>query len=231
MESATQNDAARADFSSLSLTAGEEVTITHSFTAGAAVEDPVIRMQIGAPSDGVTGNTITVSNLSFGTLEGDLETVKTIDSFSVGRTADDYSWGTYNGTDEDNELGVGNIWTNDGSLFYRIDQGGSTDWHNKLYMSMSLPADSYFTVEITGKATKPVSCGFFLNPAGSWDPRVSEKIDFTTEEQTFTFETTETLILDMDFEMLFQFGSAELVNLGDVTIEITGITIYQRSIV
>ena len=97
-------------------------------------------------------------------------------------------------------------------------------------MALTLPSDSYFTVEITGKASKPVSCGFFLNPSGSWDPRVSEGIDFTTEEQTFTFETTDTLILDMDFEMLFQFGSADLANLGEVTIEITGITIYQRSV-
>lgn len=231
VESATQNDAARADFNGLSLAAGEEVTITHTFTAGATVEDPVIRMQIGNPSDGVTSNTITVTNLEFGKLEGDLETVKTIDSFSVGRSADDYSWGVYNGTDEDNELGVGTIWTEDGSLFYRIDQGGTTDWHNKLYMNLTLPSDSYFTVEITGKATKPVNCGFFLNPAGNWDPRVSDGIDFTTEEQTFTFETTDTLILDMDFEMLFQFGSADLANMGEVTVEISDITIYQRSVV
>lgn len=231
VESATQNDAARADFNGLTLTAGEEVTITHSFTAGASVEDPVIRMQIGNPSDGVTSNTITVSNLEFGKLEGDLETVKTIDSFSTARSADDYSWGVYNGTDEDNELGVGTIWTEDGSLFYRIDQGGTTDWHNKLYMNLSLPADSYFTVEITGKATKPVNCGFFLNPAGNWDPRVSDGIDFTTEEQTFTFETTDTLILDMDFELLFQFGSGDLANMGEVTVEISNITIYQRSVV
>lgn len=230
VESATQNDAARADFNSISLNAGEEITVTHTFVAGGSVSDPVIRMQIGNPSDGVTANTITVSNLEFGKVEGDRETVKTIDSFSVPRTADDYSWGTYNGTDEDNDRGVGTIWTEDGSLFYRIDQGGTTDWYNKLYMNLNLPADSYFTVEIKAKASKPVSCGFFLNPAGSWDPRVSESIDFTTEEQTFTFDTTDTLILDMDFEMLFQFGSAELADMGEVTIEFTGITIYQRSV-
>ena len=85
-------------------------------------------------------------------------------------------------------------------------------------------------VEITGKASKPVSCGFFLNPSGSWDPRVSEGIDFTTEEQTFSFDTTDTLILDMPFEMLFQFGSADLAEMGDVTIEISNITILQRSV-
>ena len=62
---------------------------------------------------------------------------------------------------------------------------------------------------------------------GNWDPRLSEKIDFTTEEQTFTFTTADTLITDMNFEMLFQFGSEETANLGEVTIEFTSIVIYQ----
>ena len=231
VESSTLADQARANFNGLSLKAGEETTITKQFTAENAVDDPVIRMQIGNPAEGVTGNTITVTAVEFGKLEGDLETHKTIDSFSTARTdAEDYTWGVYNGTDEDNELGVGTIWTEGGKLYYRIDQGGTVDWHNKLYMNLDLPADSYFTVEITGKATAPVSCGFFLNPAGSWDPRVSEGIDFTTEEQTFTFDTTDTLIMDMPFEMLFQFGSADLAAMGEVTVELSSITIYQRSV-
>ena len=239
VESATQNDAARANFNGLSVGAGEEIVITNTFTAENSVDDPVIRMQIGNPSGGAASNTLTVSNMEFGKMEGDLETVKTIDSFSVSHAGDanpNCLWTTYNGTDEDNDRGVGTIWTQDGSLFYRIDQGGSVDWHNKLIFGhsnnlLTLPADSYFTVEITAKASKPVSCGFFLNPMGGWDPRISEGIDFTTEEQTFTFETTDTLILDMDFEMLFQFGSNTLPDLGEVTIEFTNITIYQRSIV
>ncbi len=231
VESSTLADQARANFNGLSLKAGEETTVTKQFTAENAVEDPVIRMQIGNPAEGVTANTITVTAVEFGKLEGDLETHKTIDSFSTVRAdAEDYTWGVYNGTDEDNELGVGTIWTEGGKLYYRIDQGGTVDWHNKLYMNLDLPADSYFTVEITGKATAPVSCGFFLNPAGSWDPRVSEGIDFTTEEQTFTFDTTDTLIMDMPFEMLFQFGSADLAAMGEVTVELSSITIYQRSV-
>ena len=231
VESASMADKARANFNGLALNAGEETVITQTFTAENSVDDPVIRMQIGNPAEGVTGNTITVTAVEFGKLEGDLETHKTIDSFSTARTdAEDYTWGVYNGTDEDNELGVGTIWTEGGKLYYRIDQGGTVDWHNKLYMNLDLPADSYFTVEITGKATAPVSCGFFLNPAGSWDPRVSEGIDFTTEEQTFTFDTTDTLIMDMPFEMLFQFGSADLAAMGEVTVELSSITIYQRSV-
>lgn len=34
----------------------------------------------------------------------------------------------------------------------------------------------------------------------------------------------------MDFEMLFQFGSAETAALGEVTVEISDITILQRSV-
>ena len=230
VESQSLYHEARVNFNGLNAAAGEDVVVSAVFTADRDVSDPVIRLQIGNAPDGVSANKITVKDLVFGTVEGDKETVKTTDSFSVPFTGDAYSWGTFNATDEDNERGVGTIWTENGSLFYRIDQGGVTDWHNKLYMNLTLPADSYFTVQITGKASKPVSCGFFLNPSGSCDPRVSEGIDFTTEEQTFSFNTTDTLILDMPFEMLFQFGSAALAEMGDVTIEISNITILQRSV-
>ena len=230
VESLSLYHEARVNFNGLNAAPGEDVVVSAVFTADRDISDPVIRLQIGNAPEGAASNKITIKDLVFGTVEGDKETVKTIDSFSVPFTGDAYSWGTFNATDEDNERGVGSIWTEDGSLFYRIDQGGVTDWHNKLYMNLTLPADSYFTVQITGKASKPVSCGFFLNPSGSWDPRVSEGIDFTTEEQTFSFDTTDTLILDMPFEMLFQFGSADLAEMGDVTIEISNITILQRSV-
>ena len=239
VESASQADKARANFNSIALNADEEMVVTNVFDAEAAVEDPVIRLQLGAASDGVTSNKVTVTNLEFGTVSGDLDTEKTIDYFGQSIAADaspDLLWTVYNGTDEDNDLGVGTIWTENNSLFYRIDQGGSVDWHNKLIFGhkdhpLTLPADSYFTVEITAKATQPVSCGFYLNPLGGWDPRISKSIDLTTEEQTFTFETTDPLITDMDFEMLFQFGSADTAALGETTIEISNITIWQRSII
>ncbi len=239
VESAARAHEARANFSGFAVNAGEEIVVTNVFTAENSVEDPVIRLQIGTPSEGVSSNTIRISNLTFGKVEGDMETVKTSHAFGMSTTLNanpDCLWTTFNGTDEDNELGVGTIWTEDGKLFYRIDQGGTVDWHNKLIFghrdnTLNLPADAYFTVKITAKASQNVSCGFFLNPVGSWDPRVADRIDFTTEEQTFTFKTTEALIMDMDFEMLFQFGSAETAALGSVTIEITDITIYQESIV
>ena len=238
VESATQEWANRVYFGSLNAVAGEDVIVTGVFTAEQAIADPVIRLQIGNPGDGVTNNVIVIDDVVFGKLEGDKETNKTIHAFhpfgagTANGTNPHFPWGTFNGTDEDNELGVGTIWMENGSLFYRIDQGGFTDWHNKLYCGygenpLVLKADSYYTVEITVKASKNVSCSFFLNPLGNWDPRLSEGMDITTEEKTFTFTTTDTLVTDMNFEMLFQFGSEGTAALGEVTIEFVSIRIYQ----
>ena len=238
VESASQEWANRVYFGSLNATAGEDVIVSGVFTAEQAIADPVIRLQIGNPGDGVTSNVIVIDDVVFGKLEGDKETNKTIHKFhpfgagTANGTNPHFPWGTFNGTDEDNEQGVGTIWMENGSLFYRIDQGGVTDWHNKLYCGygenpLVLKADSYYTVEIVAKASKNVSCSFFLNPLGNWDPRLSEGLDITTEEQTFTFTTTDTLVTDMNFEMLFQFGSEATAALGEVTIEFVSITIYQ----
>ena len=241
VESATRFHEARANFNGLAAVAGEDTIVTAVFTAEANVGDPVIRLQIGNAPEGVTSNTIVIDDVQFGVLEGDKETKKTIYAFNAfgpntaNATNSAYPWQTFNGTDEDNDRGVGTIWTENGSLFYRIDQGGLTDWHNKLICGygdnpLVLPSDSYFTVEIVAKATKNVSCGFFLNPLGNWDPRITEGMDITTEEQTFTFETRDILITDMNFEMLFQFGSEATANLGEVTVEIVSITIYQKTV-
>ena len=236
VESNEKSWEARANFNGLGLEAGQEVTVEKTFTAEANVDDPVLRMQIGNPNEGVTTNKLTIKNFVFSKVGGDKETKKTIEAFApFGMYAENvdtekYPWQTFNGTDEDNEHGVGTIWTADGSLFYRIDDGGTVDWHNKLICPITLPSDSYFIVEIKAKADKPVSCGFFLNPQGGWDPRVSEGIDFTTEEQTFTFETKDIFITDMPCELLFQFGSEATAALGGVTVEFTSVTIYQMPV-
>ena len=238
VESASKYDACRVNFAGLNLKANEETIVSGVFTADKNVEDPVIRFQIGNPSDGISANTITIDDVEFGLLEGDKEITKTIYAFNpykrsaAGEKNSDNAWETFNGTDEDNDRGVGTIWNENGSLFYRIDQGGITDWHNKLIYGygqspLVLEADSYYTVEIKAKADKNVSCGFFLNPLGSWDPRIAERIDFTPQEQTFTFTTKDTFVTDMNFEMLFQFGSEQTANLGEVTVEITDMKIYQ----
>lgn len=241
VESATQYDGNRVHFNGFSASAGEETVISGVFTAESAVADPVIRLQIGSPSEGVTTNSLHIDNVEFGKVEGDLETVKSIYTFTafgkgtVSETDSSRPWSTFNGTDEDNERGVGTIWTENGSFFYRIDQGGTVDWHNKLICGYSenplvLESDSYYTIEITVKASRNVSCGFFLNPLGGWDPRISEAMDITTEEQTFTFTTKDTFITDMSFEMLFQFGSEQTAQNGEVTIEISDLKIYQMKV-
>ena len=241
VESELRSWECRANFNGLGASAGEDVVVSAVFTAEAYVTDPVIRLQIGNAPEGVTANTITIKDVVFGKVEGDKETNKTIEAFMpFGRnTANaenaDYPWETFNGTDEDNERGVGTIWTENGSLFYRIDNGGTVDWHNKLICGYTgnplvLASDSYYIVEITAKADKDVSCGVFLNPMGGWDPRFAEGMSLTQEFQTFRFATTDTFIMDMNFELLFQFGSEATANLGEVTIEFQNITIYQMSV-
>ena len=241
VESAARAWECRANFNGLNAAAGEDVVVSSVFVAEADVEDPVIRLQIGNAPEGATSNVITISDVEFGKMEGDKETVKTIEAFMpFGPTTANaenaaYPWQTFNGTDEDNERGVGTIWTDNGSFFYRIDNGGTVDWHNKLICGfggnpLTLASDSYYIVEITARADKPVSCGVFLNPMGGWDPRFSEGMDLTEEFQTFRFATTDTFIMDMDFELLFQFGSEALSKLDEVTVEFQNVTIYQMSV-
>ena len=241
VESAARSWENRANFYGLGLPAGEDTVVSNVFVAEADVDDPVIRLQIGNAPEGAVNNVITVSSVEFGKMEGDKETKKTIDAFmpfgpnTANKENTAYPWQTFNGTDEDNERGVGTIWTENGSFFYRIDNGGTVDWHNKLICGfggnpLTLASDSYYIVEITAKADKPVSCGVFLNPMGGWDPRVSEGMDLTEEFQTFRFATTDTFIMDMDFELLFQFGSEALSKLDEVTVEFSNVTIYQMQV-
>ena len=241
VESAAKSWECRANFNGLNAPAGEDTVVSSVFVAEADVSDPVIRLQIGNAPEGAAGNVITISNVEFGKMEGDKETKKTIDAFmpfgpnTANKENPACPWQTFNGTDEDNERGVGTIWTENGSFFYRIDNGGTVDWHNKLICGfggnpLTLASDSYYIVEITAKATQPVSCGVFLNPMGGWDPRVSEGMSLTDEFQTFRFATTDTFIMDMDFELLFQFGSEALSKMDEVTVEFQNITIYQMSV-
>ena len=238
VESAERSWECRANFNGLGAGAGDEVTVSAAFTAEADVNDPVIRLQIGNAPEGASNNEITISDVVFGKLEGDKETKKTTDAFTaLGRVSGngentDIPWETFNGTDEDNERGVGTIWMKDGSLFYRIDDAGTVDWHNKLICGftgnpLTLEADSYYTIEVTARADKNVSCGVFLNPMGGWDPRIAEGMDITTDYKTFSFSTKDTFITDMAFELLFQFGSEATASLGEVTIEFKDVRIIR----
>ena len=106
-----------------------------------------------------------------------------------------------------------------------------TDWYNKMYIeTLHLEADKIYTIEIVAKADKAISCAFFVAvKGGPWDPRVSQQMDFTTENKTFEFVTPK-FAADLDFEVLFQFGSAENAALGNAKIEISSIKIYSQEV-
>ena len=72
VESASQSDANRVHFNGFSAGAGEEIEVSGVFTADSTVADPVIRLQIGNPSDGVSSNSILIDDVVFGVVEGDL---------------------------------------------------------------------------------------------------------------------------------------------------------------
>lgn len=239
VESRSMEWQARAHFNGFSAPAGEDYEVSGVFTAETAISDPVIRLQIGNPSDGVTANRITFKSVEFGVLSGDKEVRKTTykwiafggDSYNAGNP--EYPWFTFNGTDEDNDRGVGTVYSADGSFFYRIDDGGTVDWHNKLALGygenpLTLPGGSFYTVEITARATSHVSCAVFLNPLGSWDPKVVDRLELNSEPRTFRFSTPSPIESDTDFELLFQFGSEETAQIDSVTVEFTNITIYQQ---
>lgn len=241
VESDSREWQARAHFNGFAAPAGEDFEISGVFTAETDISDPVIRLQIGNAAEGVTSNRITFKSVEFGLVEGDRRVDKTTYTWmAFGGDSDnslnpEHPWVTFNATDDDNDRGVGTVYTDGGSFFYRIDDAGTVDWHNKLVAGyrenpLKLEGGSYYTVEITAKADKRVSCNFILNPIGTWDPRINEVMDIATEARTFTFSTDRPVSSDMDFEMLFQFGSEATAALGDVTIELTNVTIYQQKV-
>ncbi len=169
-----------------------------------------------------TAATVEFSNLEVIALGGAKE-VSTLDSYVF--TPDGF--GTYN---EASSGAEGYLYVEDGKLVYEMASIALVDWHNKMYISkVNLEADKIYTIEIKAKADKNISCAFFVNPCGKWDPRVSEEMAFTTEEKTFEFVTPK-FAADMDFEVLFQFGSDVNHALGSAKIEISSIIIYSQDV-
>ena len=106
----------------------------------------------------------------------------------------------------------------------------SIDWHNKMYISkLHLEADKIYTITFTASADKDISCAFFLNPLGKWDPRIREEVNFTTTAKTFSFVTPK-FAADMDFEVLFQFGSDVNSQLGGAKVEFSSMVIYAQDV-
>ena len=200
--------------SKLALEANQTKTV--KFTANVANNvNAGITFQLGAIQEAAV---VEFSNLKITALGGSKETQ------TEGYVFTPEGFGTYNEPGE----GEGFLYIEDGKLVYEMTKIALTDWHNKLYISrLNLEADKIYTIEVVAKADKNISCAFFLNPCGKWEPRVSQEMAFTTSEQTYSFVTPK-FAADMDFEVLFQFGSDVNHALGGAKIEISSIIIYSQ---
>lgn len=134
------------------------------------------------------------------------------------------------GTFNDNANGAeGSLYVEDNHLVYEMNKIGLTDWHNKMYVDrVTLEDGKIYTFKFKAKADKNISCAFFLDVCGKWDPRLSAQVDFTTEYQEFEFSTTKAFAATMDFELLWQFGSEANNKLGGAKITFEYLTIYSQ---
>lgn len=245
-----QDASLRANFASFSLEAGESKTLTGTFASEATIASgAVLRFQIGNPSEGVTSNTLTIDNVTFYRLDGDLRTDRVLlDRFllfgagSSNELNTEKPYEVFNGSDDSlSQLGIGTMYTEDGKLVYRIEEAGEADWHNKIAIGygdnpLVLPGGAYFTFRIKIRASQEVSFNYYVHDlnAVDWDSGLIIRENAVTigpEETTLEFTTTTALIGESDFEMLFQFGSAALAGLGEVVIEISEITVLQSVLI
>ena len=201
----------------IKLSANQTTHVEFEVNLTEAMANPAITFQMGVID---SASVIEFSNLKVVALGGSKETTSTGYSFTPD------GFGTYN----DAQTAEGYLYSEDGKLVYEMTKIGLTDWFNKLYISrLRLEADKIYTISFTAKADKNISCAFFLNPVGKWDPRVSEEVQFTTELKTFEYVTPK-FAADMDFEVLWQFGSDVNQKLGGAKIEITSIIIYAQDV-
>lgn len=198
--------------------ANETKTLTFDVKVSEDVTNPALAFQLGKLT---TAANIEFSNVKV-VIPGGVKETSTLDSYEFTPDA----FGTYN----EAPLGEGFLYEKDGKLVYEMTKIALTDWHNKMYISkIRLEANKIYTFEIEAKADKAISCAFFVNPCGKWDPRVSEQMDFTTEVKTFSFVTPK-FAADMDFEVLFQFGSEANHALGGAKIEFSSIKVYSQDV-
>ncbi len=192
-------------------------TVEHTFYAGMDITGLYIKLALG---QGTGTNTITIDNVRFVELVGDKTTETITKTFSP--ITEDSEWDTYNAAG-----GVGSLYTENGNLVYSIQSFGAVDWYNKMFIkSVTLEAGALYKVSFTVKSDVAVKMFFALNVKGSWDPRVTAEVNITTDYTTFTYTMDSEIIIDMDFELLFQFGGyAE--NVAPAKIEFSAIEIYQ----
>ncbi len=205
----------------LELAADESKTFDYTFTLDSAKDNLVILLQLGELKTPQGNDVVTVSNIKIESITGD----KTVTS--KGYSFGPLDFGTYN----DAASAEGYLYVKDSKLVYEMTKIATIDWHNKMYIEkILLEADKIYTVTFTAKADKNISCAFFVNPCGTWDPRLSQTVNFTTEVQEYSFTMSAALMADMNFELLWQFGSGENANLGSAVIEFSNIEILAQDV-
>lgn len=205
----------------LELAAGETKTYDIVVKHDTAKDNLVLLFQLGELKTPQGTDVVKVSNLKIEEITGD----KTTESKNIVFTPEGF--GTFN----DAATAAGSLYIENGKLVYEMTKIGLTDWHNKMYIErLELEADKIYTIEFTAKADKNISCAFFLNVLGGWDPRLSATVDFTTTEQVFSYTVSSAFITDMNFELLWQFGSEANQQLGGAKIEFTSIKIFAQDV-
>lgn len=201
-------------------------TLDFTFTAADNVTDACIRFYLGKGAADVKTNTFTVDNIKLSAVEGDLEENKELIRFFPN--TNETEWNCFNGTDEDLGKGVGTMYNKDGKLIYRIAEIGEADYFNKVFINkISLEPFAKYRFELTVKANRPVQSTMVLNVYKTWDPRYTEKLDLTTEEQKISF-TTADLVVDMNFELVFSFGKPLNTEPG-IVVEFSDVKVFKLS--
>lgn len=205
----------------LSLDAGQKKTFDITVKHDTAKDNLVILLQLGELRTPQGADTITVSNLKIEEVGGN----KNVETETLSFAPEGF--GTYN----DAANAAGSLYVENGKLVYEMTKIALTDWHNKLFVEkIELEADKIYTISFKAKADKNISCALFLNVFGSWDPRMSATVNFTTTEQVFEFQVPAAFAADMTFEILWQFGSEANSALGGAKIEFSEIIIYSQDV-
>lgn len=197
-------------------------TYEYMFVASMDITDLYIKWSLGKAADGITSNTLTIDNLVLLEITGSTETFEDHTSFEADEES--VAWGVYHNEDEG---ASGIVYVENNQLVYQVNSFGTTDWYNKLFIpDVDLLENGLYTIEFSVSADHDTEAIFFLNPTGQWDPRISESINITTTEQTFSFTMDDKLLFDMNFELLFQLGFEN--NEGPTVIEFSRIVIYRQ---
>ena len=126
------------------------------------------------------------------------------------------------------------VWK-DGKLIFHVDEFGSSDWHNKIEgadFDVSPSSFGDFYVSFKAKASKPVTARIIAPRTGGWEPNlVWAQFEITETETLFTYRCN-AINLPGTNHLEWQFGEVNYnKGIEDVTVEISEIYIYRKSII